>query len=252
MGVTQNEGKPKRIKSIDLTGNMNPTINLDQRYSKAIRNTAKSPVLKPSEREKSSDSKKDSNYNLASGTQTSKPSKNSVLNGPSAQKHNDKQNLNNLMKITLSLCVDKLGKTRPASNNLNKEYKANLGNNGLCANPFDSKTVIKESERKSVIDKSENISNFNININNNININHIKYTTPITYDEPHYDKNVKDAKMKTSQEKIAVDKKVLSRNKQINAYIKPQSKDMEITKNVKTNFDMKMFSSYNNVSKVIG
>ena len=248
VGTNPNENKPKKIKSIDLTGN--PSTNLDQKYALDTRNNAKSPELKNLHGiEKSSDSRLEGNYfgsTMNSANRNSLPNKNSVLNNATtnAQSLADKQNLNNLMKITLSLCVDKLGKSRPSSNLNAKKYPSTYFPSST--NLEKNNNINKESGRKTGIEnKPESISNFNININ----INNMKYT-PTTYEGLYNEKSYKDKitnlndNIKSSSEKT----KTFSRNKQM-IYEKTQKE----TKNQKvSDMDIKMFSSYNNIQKIAG
>ena len=81
---------------------------------------------------------------------------------------NSDSNLNNLMKITLSLCVDKLAKNRPFSSQI-------LAKNIQNQTPiYQNAETVELGQR--VLSRNENvnsINNFNININNEININNM-------------------------------------------------------------------------------
>jgi hypothetical protein len=81
---------------------------------------------------------------------------------------NNLNSINDIMKITLSLCVDKSSRNRPLSNHM---LNTNTGNH-FITNPL-TQSISNfniDKQRTTIINKVDNINNFNININNQINL----------------------------------------------------------------------------------
>jgi hypothetical protein len=134
--------------------------------------------------------------------------------------------ITDLMKITLSVCVDKTSRNIPYSKNLSSSNTINTGTFNIL-----------DSARKSttIINKVDSINNFNININNPI-ISESIHSTLL---------NMKDNKKAESVLTTLLEKnKAVSRNKNSSIYKMSTTNLKEEKKEVE-----KIFNSYN--SKII-
>jgi hypothetical protein len=139
---------------------------------------------------------------------------------------NNNINITDLMKITLSVCVDKSSRNKPYSKHLSSN--SNTMNTGTFN--------ILDSARKSttIINKVDSINNFNININNPI-ISESIHSTLL---------NMKDKKTENVLSALLEKNKTMSRNKNTSIYKMATVNPKEERKDIE-----RIFSSYN--SKIL-
>ena len=157
-----------------------------------------------------------------------KPSYNSELK-------NTPNPINDIMKITLSLCVDKSSRNRPLSNQL-----TNINSN---INHMGTYNVLETERKTTIINKVDNINNFNININNPIIDN---YQT--TLNIPYNISKLNSPNYKNELNNLLEKNKILSRNRNPSLYkISTYKNDEEIKKLnlAKESQDLKFFNTYN-------
>lgn len=186
-----------------------------------------------------------SNMNSNLNTNSNKKTYNTVLNTAALNNNNNTpinsniniinpSNMNDVMKITLSVYMDKSSRNRPHSNisqasTVNNQMRTSLN----TLNIIDRKTTI--------INKIDNINNFNININNQFNIpvtesinphtiinkiglNNFNSTTGNLIVSNNLAKNIKEMKNVNSNLKTMLEKsKTLSRNKNPSLYKLPSN-----------------------------
>jgi hypothetical protein len=176
---------------------------------------------------------------------------------------NNLNNINDIMKITLSLCVDKSSRNRPLSNQMINTHST--GNN-MLTNPLTGSISnfnfdgTKRGGTTTIINKVDNINNFNININNQINLpdniqSSLLNTLPLQISTKNTPNNQKE-----TLTNILEKNKLLSRtrNKDNNIYKMPsnsiRTSQLEDDNKKKTFYkdskdvlynDGRLFSSYN-------
>jgi hypothetical protein len=135
---------------------------------------------------------------------------------------NNLNSINDIMKITLSVCVDKSSRNRPLSNNFNTAINPTTPN--YTAN----------TKKTTIINKIDNINNFNININTPIIADNIAtIQLPIN-------------KIVKSDFNLLDRNKIFSRNKNTSLYkISTATFKQDEVKKVLKESDTKLFSTYN-------
>jgi hypothetical protein len=83
-------------------------------------------------------------------------------NNPLVNSSNGINTINDMMKITLSLCVDKTSRNRPLS-------QINPGASIQTANNINTINILDTGRKTTIINKVDNVNNFNINISSQIN-----------------------------------------------------------------------------------
>jgi hypothetical protein len=140
--------------------NNTPVLNKDLKYSNKLYQGNESTRLKNRPESRLTAHQQSSmKMNIKNETKTEKRNSTSELQGKQFAIPNNIGSINDIMKITLSLCVDKSSRNRPLSNQMlaanttNGINNLNLGNKGAT-----------------IINNVDSINNFNININNQINL----------------------------------------------------------------------------------
>jgi hypothetical protein len=235
--------------------NNTPIVNKDIKYSNRSNQNESSRLKNKPESRIAAHQNGSIKMNIKSSEKEKRNITNELQGKPFAIPNNIRS-INDIMKITLSLCVDKSSRNRPHSNQI---LSTNSTNN-LLASPLTSSisNLNAGDKRTTIINKVGNINNFNININNQINIpENIQQSLLSTLPIQISTKNIPNSKEPLNN--LFLEKNKLTsrtRNKESNLYKMPSSsiktqfegdKKNGFLRETKENFsDAKIFSSYNN------